>query len=158
MDYIDQQVDGKIKKKVLYEITGLSKNTFNKYFGEFIKEKGLSNRKGYTIREMYELLKEWHGKGSWSISEPVTKKGIAELINGGNYKKTAEEFKLIFGEEYYKSKDKFSPGEAWELLNHIELIDEGKEAGLIGDEITEHISKLILSLLLLPFIISSKKK
>ena len=122
----------KIDKKVLYSLTDLSKNTFNKHFKDFFIKNAFIGKRKFTLYQTYVILNEWQGKGKWSMPKSVKKQEIAEIINSGNYKKLATEFNLI--KDNYKNKDKFSPKEVKELLIHIGFNDSVEEEILLKNE------------------------
>lgn len=114
----------KIEKKTLYILTDLSKATFNKHFKVFFNKKKFNGKRKFTLYEVYEILSEWQGKGKWTILKSLNKQSIAKVISQGNYKKLSSEFSLINAN--YKNKDKFSPKEVKEFLEHIEFENENE--------------------------------
>lgn len=133
INILDCMIKEKIRKKNLYELTGLSKNTFNKSFKEYFKKHNLTNRRTFTLHETYQILNEWQGEGKWGQLNAIKKQTLSEIINSGDYKKTAEEFYAFMDENSYKSKDKFSPKKIKAFITHIELNKEKTEE-LLGYE------------------------
>ncbi|QHI38053.1 hypothetical protein IMCC3317_34370 [Kordia antarctica] len=119
----------KIDKKVLYSLTKLSKNTFNKHYKELFQENGFKGKRKFTLYEIYTILNEWQGEGTWSTLKSIKKQQIADVINLGNLKSLAEEFTLI--DCNYKNKDKLSPKEVKQYLKHIDFDQSEKEENLL---------------------------
>ena len=118
----------KVEKKILYALTGLSKNTFNKHFKEFFLKNEYIGKRKFTLYETYTILNEWQGQGKWSMLNSLNKQKIANFISSGNYKNLATEFKLI--NDNYNNKDKFSPKEVKGFLRHIDFNESDKEEKL----------------------------
>jgi hypothetical protein len=122
---IDAKYNFSVKKTEFYEITGLSKNSFNKYFEKHLKEKGLMGRRAYTMTESYDLIGYWQGEGEWMRFQAFGKQEVAEVLHKGKVKQLASEFKLfIQDEEEYKRSDKFSPRLLKLFLHHVDCYDE----------------------------------
>lgn len=100
-----------ISKNELREITGIkTRPTFNKYFGEFLKENGLFNKRKFTLYELYKILKYWQGDDKWIIMKAFTKKELSEKITSGNYEFLEE--KINFTTKHskiYKKHNYISP-------------------------------------------------
>lgn len=123
--------DIKIEKKYLYELTGFSKNTFNKYFKEYLQKEGLLLKRKLNLLELYKLLNHWLGYKKWGMMQSIKKKNIAEILNNGNYKKIAEKFDEINFNDTYKSKDSLSPKEVKEFIDYYKLKDTKEEELLL---------------------------
>lgn len=124
----------KVPKPLLYELTGCSKNTFNKQMKYFFEEHKFVGRRTFTWYEFYQILNEWQGKGNWGMMDAVKKERLAQVISMGNYKKIADEAGMLFGDDIYKEQDKFSPKMVKDILIHIDLAETKEAENLIGYE------------------------
>lgn len=113
-----------ISKKDLREITGLkTKPTFNKYFGEFLKENGLFNKRRFTLSELYEILKYWQGDDKWIIMKAFTKKELSEKITSGNYEFLEEKINYSTkSSKSYKKHNYISPNIIKSSLNDSDYL------------------------------------
>ncbi len=148
----DDIINEKLGKKVLYHLTGLSKNTFNDYFDNYLKRNNLIGRRKFSLTEIYNLLSYWQGESKWVRMEAIKKENIAKILNDGNYKKTSDELGRYFGRSKYKGQDKFSPAEIKMFINHIDLTEEDKRVKIIGEEKDDIINLWLFTMLLLPFL------
>lgn len=117
----------KASKTDLYQLTGLSKNSFNKYLETHLKENNLEGRKKFTLRETFNILEYWQGEGQWGEMKAKKKKEVAKILNKGNYKNLSLESQLLF-ETNPKFKDKLAPREIKELCRefHSDDINDSK--------------------------------
>lgn len=122
----------KLPKAILRQFTGLSPNTFNDKFAPYFEENNLVGRKSFTLLETYNIFNFWQGDGDWGRLQAVKKKTIADILQKGNYERTALEFKGAIGEEEYRD-NLVSPKKIKALIEHIDLTDEEQEKeALIG--------------------------
>lgn len=129
VDYLSRIYDEKVDKKILYSLLGVSKNTFNKHYKDFFEKNKFVGRRKFSLYEAYLILNEWQGEGAWSRLKSINKQEIADIINLGNLKNISSEFSLF--NEDYKHKDKLSPKEVKEFLNHIDFDELEKEEELL---------------------------
>ncbi|MGB1247633.1 MAG: hypothetical protein ACPG4Z_02020 [Chitinophagales bacterium] len=128
---LDLIYGNKIDKKDLYTLTDMSKNTFNKYFKDFFEKNNYIGKRKFTLYETYNILNEWQGKGKWGMFNSIKKERLAKIINSGNYKRLASEFKLSLKGKSYKNQDKFSPNQVKHFLEHIDEIETENEEQLL---------------------------
>ena len=111
----------KIKKKDIYYLLGLSKNTFNKNFEGFLIKNGFIGRKSFSVTETYGILEFWQGEARWLRWEAFSKKELGEILNL-SYKELSNELKFILDEKIeYKSFDKFPPSLIIQFFKHIDF-------------------------------------
>ncbi|MBR9831357.1 hypothetical protein GYB57_04345 [bacterium] len=124
----------KIERLFLYQLTGLSKNTFKKHFGIYLQENDLVQKRKFTLLETYHLLNFWQGEGEWVRINAINKKTLADVLSSGDYKKLQEEFDLYIGNENYKRIDKFPPKVIRGFLEHIDILDSEVVEKILGVE------------------------
>lgn len=116
---IGKIVPEKIDKKVLYSITGVSKNTFNKYLKLYFEENDLIGRRKFELTEVYNIIHYWQGEGRWGSMTAKSKKEIANILTNGNYKELALNIYLSRDKDS-KHEDKLSPSDIKKLINYFD--------------------------------------
>ena len=138
--YLEPMFGDRVPRSLIGDIIGVkSRTTFNKYFGDFIKENNLSKRKGFTLLEAYKLLEFWQGEGKWGRFKAAKKRKLANILHNKNYERTAEEFRSALNYDEYKS-NLISPKKIKTFIDHIDLDEKSKIEELIGFEEFENSS------------------
>ncbi len=148
----------KIRKKDLYCITQCSKNTFNKKLKNYLTTNKLNGRRKFSLTETYSILNEWQGEGEWGSMEAIKKEKLANFFSNGDYKKVAKEIELIFGKEFYKNNDKFSPKEVKKFLKHIDEIESEESKRLLGLGKTNEKISIWIFVILIGFYFWDRRK
>lgn len=105
----------KLKKNLLYKLTGLTKDTFRGRFFEHLTSLGLEKYRSFTIQETYDILCFWQGDNNWGKMKAILKVELAAKFTNGSYEKLEElndsffDFKADLNNKGYKNFDKFSP-------------------------------------------------
>lgn len=124
-------------RKAFSEAIGInSRTTFNKHFGNYLKENDLVGRKSFTFSETYKLLEYWQGEGKWGRLKAAKKEMLAGILHNSNYERTAEEFRMALGSKAYKP-NLVSPKKIKQLIEHIDLTEENQIEDLIGYKETQ---------------------
>lgn len=124
---LDESFKIKFKKKDIYELIGLSLNTFNKYFESEIKERGFKGRKTFTLVETYHLAKFWFGNAAILPIRAIKKGDLAKAFHNSDYKMVAQEFvRFLHSKEQYKNQDLISPSVFNYFCNHVGIDEDEK--------------------------------
>lgn len=130
-DFIGNSI--KIKKNFFYKLTGLSRDTFKKYFNPYLKSLNLHlNEEGkpkrtFTIEESYYILKYWQGDNNWCRWKYYSKQELANIFTKGNYEKLDQKMDSFFTYEDekhnngYKNQDKYFPKHFKKLYNQEKI-------------------------------------
>ncbi|PRP66265.1 hypothetical protein [Nonlabens agnitus] len=130
--YFEPMLGSRVPRPLIRDIIGVqSRTTFNKYFGDFIKENNLSKRNGFTLLEAYKLLEFWQGEGKWGRFKAAKKQKLANILHNKNYERTAEEFRGAVDLDEYKP-NLLSPKTIKNFIRHVDLTDDDKVEALIG--------------------------
>lgn len=121
----------KVPKTRLVKLVGLSSNTFNKVFKEYIEKHDLKGRKTFSITEAYHMLEYWQGSGRWGRLKPMSKKKLAHHLHNGNYDRTATDSKYALSEKGYKD-NLLPPKKVKIIMEHLDITEDTLKEKLMG--------------------------
>lgn len=147
----------KVSKIELCKLTQCNNNTFNKRFKKYFELNNYKGRRKFTLLETYGILNEWQGQGKWGMMQSIKKEKLAEILNSGSYKKLATEYGLAIGKKNYKGKDKYSPREVKNYLEHIDVLESEKAEELLRYDDFQNISLWFFGIMILHNALSKNK-
>lgn len=130
VDLLIQQIEPKQKfnKSQLWEMLGIDDETFKSRFEDYLIEKGLENKRKFTLEQVFDILAYNQGQGDWADSDFINKNELASRLYGGkpNYKKLRAELECFLSEEEL-NMNKIPIRTVKEFINHIEITAEEQE-------------------------------
>ncbi|WP_430411316.1 hypothetical protein [Kordia sp.] len=142
-----------VKKAEIRGITGLSKDTFNKYFRNYLQDKDLTRRKIFTFSEVYSILEYWQGDEKWGRMKAFTKNELSKLFTDGSY----EELEInmtneVMSHHKYKSQNKIAPKNVKQIARHFFSGAEEKIDSFYNEHFNNDYLTFFLGLLIWYFI------
>lgn len=99
----------------------MDKETFNKYFRQFLDENNLLNKRKFNLTQFLAIINAWQGDGIALNPKGYRKQELAQKITNRNYDKLEELFDEIEGNiALYKTLDIISPKRLKKFLISID--------------------------------------
>ena len=129
--FLDAGFNIKVPKARLRSLVGLSPNTFNKVFKDYLEDHRLEGRRVFSITEAYYILEYWQGEGTWGRLKAIPKKKLAVILHKGNYHRASMDSKYALGEEGYKD-NLLTPRSVKRIMEHLDITQEDLKEKLMG--------------------------